>query len=124
MSGYQALQDPLAFPGFLSCPAEEDIDLQYYSSGDGYYFKPSRHWCLLAEIVDAVHFLRLRLNVRDRLGHVFPINFHLEGSEEPKVEQYITGHTIAILYPHQHGFLDMSTGIRQESMQSIQVSHH
>lgn len=31
------------------------------------------------------------------------------------------GHTVAILYPHQHGFLDFSVGIRQEEITRVQV---
>lgn len=122
MSKSQALQNPLAFPIFMSCPTENDIDLQYYATEDGFYFRPSRHWCLLAEVVHVESFIRLRLHVRDRAGDEFPVAFYPKDTEEPTPEQYKIGHTIAILYPHQHYFLDMTTGIRQEDMRSIQVS--
>jgi len=32
------------------------------------------------------------------------------------------GDTVAILYAHQHGFLDMTVGIRQEESSTCQVS--
>lgn len=117
----KALHDSLAFPSFLSCPTEDGIDLEYYSTNDGYYFRPSRHWCLLAEVIRVEFFIRLRLHVRDRAGHEFPVAFHPEGGERPTPENYRIGHTIAILYPHQHNFMDMTTGIRQEDMCTIQV---
>ena len=67
------------------------------------------------------YFIRLRLFVRDKSGYEFPVAFHPEGDEEPTLDQYRKGHTIAILYPHQHGFMDMTIGIRQENMHNIQV---
>lgn len=121
MSEIQLLQDPLTFPDFSSCPGEDFIDMVYYGTADGTYFKPSRHWCLFAEIIDACRLIRLRLTVRDKSGNIFPVAFHPEGAEMPALEKYKIGFTIAILYPHQHHFLDMSTGIRQEYMENIQV---
>lgn len=122
MSTHLSLQHLLAFPNFISCPIEDGIDLQYYRTEDGSYFRPSRHWCLFAEIGHVDYFMRLRLRVRDRSGHEFPVAFYPEGLEKPTPEHYKIGHTIAILYPHQHYFLDMTTGIRQEDTQSIQVT--
>ena len=66
----QALQNLLAFPSFLSCPLEDSIDLQYYFTEDGSYFRPSRHRCLLAEVVRVENVIRLRLHVRDRAGQL------------------------------------------------------
>ena len=97
------------------------MDLDYYHSADGYMYHPTRHWCLLAEITDVGFFFRLRLLVRDCSGEQFPIAFHLEDGT-PDVHQYRVGHTVAILYAHQHGFLDMTTGIRQEESSTCQVS--
>lgn len=71
--------------------------------------------------MDVEYFIRLRLHVRDRSGQEFSVAFYPESGETPTPEQFKKGHTIAILYPHQHYFLDMTTGIRQEDMNLIQV---
>jgi len=59
--------------------------------------------------------MRLRLQVRDRSGHELPVAFYPESGERPSPEQFKKG------YPHQHYFLDMTIGIRQEDMNLIQV---
>ncbi len=111
------------FPSFSWCPPEDDIDERYYNTGNGYSYGPYRHWCLLAEVVQVESFIRLRLNVRDWKGEEFFVAFYPEEStEQPPAGQFKIGHTVAILYPHQHQFLDGSLGIRQELSKSIQVS--
>ncbi|KAG8528324.1 uncharacterized protein KY384_007242 [Bacidia gigantensis] len=117
----QALQDAVAFPDFQSCPDEYTIDFQHYKTSDGSNFTPSRHWCLLAEIAQVEFFVRLRLTLRDKSGHHFPLAFYGEDTENVNPADYRVGYTVAILYPQQHGFLDMTVGIRQEYMKSIQV---
>jgi len=121
MSPLRGLRDPRAFPSFESCPDENSIDLQYYSTKNGYYFRPSCHWCLLAKFTHVEYFIRLRLHVRDKSGHEVPIAFYPKGEEEPTLDQYRKGYTVAILYPHQHGFMDMTVGTRQEKMHHIKV---
>lgn len=94
----------------------------YYDSLDGQWWFPARHWCLLAEIIGVSTFIRLRLQVKDKDGREVPIAFHLEPDDtglDPS--DFRRGHTVAILYPHQHGFLDFSVGIRQEEIKCVQV---
>lgn len=104
-------------------PQDESIDLNFYRTADGYYFSPRRHWCLVGQIVSVETFLRLRLVVRDRDGVQFQIAIHTEdrGSNFPS-NLLVPGYTVAILYAHQHGFLDFTTGIRQEEKQTLRVS--
>ena len=115
------LRDEQAFPSFVSCPDENFIDFDYYVSTNGFSYHPRHQWCLLAEIVEAVYFFRLRLLVRDKSGEDFFVNFHLDNDEAFDPSQYQVGHTIAVLRPHQHRFLDSTVGIRQEETDSIQV---
>ena len=118
------LRNDRAFPTFDSCPDEDDVDLGYYASEGEFYFRPRRHWCLLGEIVRVEHFLRLRLSIRDKSGQEFPIAFHFDNGDLDRLDpsRYRTGHTIAVLYPHRHGFLDLTVGIRQEKIDTVQVS--
>ena len=104
MSESPALPNLMAFPGFSFCPRDDDINLDYYASENGYYFRPSRHWCLLAEVTHKMTLMRLRLQARDRDGREFPVAFHLEDGGQAPSEQFQIGHTIAILYAHKQFF--------------------
>lgn len=66
------------FPNFDECPNEYYPDMGFYTLKSGNYLVPTRHWCLLAEIVEMEYFLRLRLWVKDRSGKEFPISFYIE----------------------------------------------
>ncbi|KAF2137797.1 uncharacterized protein K452DRAFT_98503 [Aplosporella prunicola CBS 121167] len=116
------LRNDLFFPDFSSCPDENDISLDFYTSSDGFRWIPKHHWCLLGEIVDVTYFLRLRLLVRDRSGLEVPVAFYPD-AQDPLLDygSFRKGHTLAILYAHQHGFLDLSVGIRQETMSAVRV---
>ncbi len=93
------------------------MDLDYYTTN----YSPGRHWCLFGEITDVESFLRLRLIVRDRLGKDFVVAFYPDHGEDVDSKRYQKGYTVAILYAHQHGFLDQTMGIRQEDLDTIQV---
>lgn len=116
------LEDRRYFPTFKQCPDENDVDLEFYESTNGFMFEPRKHWCLFAEIESADYLFRLRLVARDRDGIRFPVAFHLEdGDSDFDLSQFRVGRTIAILYAHEHGFMDMTIGIRQEDAISICV---
>ena len=110
------------FPSFRACPDENSIDLACYQSENGFSFHPHKHWCLLAEIVYVEYFIRLRLIVRDRSGEKLPVAFHLDNEDELDLSDFQIGSVVAILYAHQHGFLDMTVGVRQETERSVMVS--
>jgi hypothetical protein len=116
------LRDQHSFPTFDSCPDENVLDLGYYGSEDGFFYRPRRHWCLLAEITDVLYLFRLRLLVQDKSGKEFQIHFYLDDDEEVDPSLYRRGNTIAVLYPNRHNFLNMTVGLRLESMKTIQVS--
>jgi hypothetical protein len=122
MAEYTDLRNASTFPTFAICPSENDIDLDFYTEPENGFFRPSRHWCLLAEIIDIEHFFRLRLIVKDKLGRLFPVAFYTEGAgSELEPSMLKKGYTIAILYPHKHGFMDFSMGIRQEDISTVKV---
>jgi len=116
------LRDQHSFPTFASCPDENGLNLGYFGSEDGFLYRARRHWCLLAEITDVLFFFRLRLSVRDKAGREFPVHFYLDDNEQVDLRQFRVGSTIAVLYPQQHFFLDMTVGLRLESMKIVQVS--
>lgn len=123
MSQLADLRDQEAFPAFSSLPMEHDIDLKFFVSPDGFSYHPRRHWCLLAEIVEVEHIFRVRLLAKDRAGHVIPIAFYTDGSgREVPSSQLRKGYTVAILYAEQHGFLDLSNGVRHEDAKFLKVS--
>lgn len=116
------LVDRTYFPAFRGLPDENNIDLEYYDSGNGFHYTPRKHWCFLAEVVEVSHFLRLVLLVRDVAGQEVSVHFHTSGrGMEQSISHVQPGNTIAILYAHRHAFLDLSTGIRQEEINTIRV---
>ena len=116
------LRDEEYFPSFDDCPAEDEINFDYYtSSPDENVLRPSRHWCLFAEIMEISHLVRVRIVAKDKLGKQFPIAFY-ENAAEQDFGIYKEGRTVAILYAKPHGFLDLTVGIRQEDVTSIRVS--
>ena len=56
----------------------------------------------------------MRLMVRDRRGVAAPVAFYADDRGAEFTHQARSGFTVAILYAHQHGFLDMTVGVRLE----------
>ena len=119
---YANLRDEEIFPAFSALPDDNSLDLSFYTTKDNYLYTPRKHWCFFAQIVDIEHFLRLRLYVRDKLGKTVVVAMYTDGRGfEFESSLLQPGHTVAILYAHQHGFLDFTTGIRQEEYTGIKV---
>lgn len=119
---YADFRDELTFPTFDDLPDEDDVDLEYYDTVDGFSYSPWRHWCFLAEITDVELFTRVRLTVRDKAGTTVPVAFYTDGrGNEFAPSQLQPGNTVAILYAHCHAFLDFTVGIRQEEYNLIKV---
>jgi hypothetical protein len=117
---YANFRNEESFPTFAGLPGDNDINLAFYNTTDGYHYTPRKHWCFLAEITDIEQFLRVKLTVRDKAGATVPVAFHTDG-RGTEFAQLQPRHTIAILYAQQHGFLDLTTGIRQEEYNGIKV---
>lgn len=120
---HDSLRDDRTFPSFAALPYENDIDLEYWESLDGFMYHPRKHWCFLAEITDIDTFLRLRLIVKDKAGHKVPVSFHTDGrGTELSPSGVREGYTVAFLYAEQHGFMDLTVGIRHENPKALKVS--
>lgn len=120
---YADFRNDAMFPCFGELPTENDLDLDFYESTDGYSYRPRRHWGFLAEIIEIEQFIRLTLFVKDKAGQQIRIAFYTDhrGNEvDPLCLQ--KGYTVAVLYGEQHGFLDMSIGIRHENPASLKVT--
>jgi hypothetical protein len=116
------LRSETAFPAFDGLPEENDVSLEFYESADGSSYRSRKHWRFLAEIINVEKFLRLRLIVKDKSGRTVPIAFYTDDSGlelDPSYAQ--EGFNVAILYAKQHGFLDLSVGIRHEDPTVIKV---
>jgi hypothetical protein len=67
-----------------------------------------------------VQFIRVKLIVQDKAGSTVPVAFYTDG-RGTEFAQLQPGSTVAILYAHQHGFLDLTAGIRQEEYCGVKV---
>jgi len=115
------LRDKSIFPDFADLPHENELDTDFFGTTDGSRYSPRKHWCFLAEIDSIENFLRLRLIVKPGGARV-PIAFYTDDRGAGFASQAKRGYTVAVLYPEQHPFLDMTTGIRVEEEQTVKVS--
>ncbi|KAG1816482.1 uncharacterized protein BJ212DRAFT_1271715 [Suillus subaureus] len=116
------LRNSFNFPTFSGLPdePENEIDLRYYDNGP-FGFKPGQHWCFLGEIVESIGLVRVLLRVKDKDGQVVTVGLYTDDRGQALAPQIKEGHTVAVLYGEQHGFLDMSVGIRVEDTSNIKI---
>ncbi|KAG1740244.1 hypothetical protein EDD22DRAFT_959213 [Suillus occidentalis] len=114
------LRNDITFPAFSDLPDENDVDPTYYDGGP-YRFSPRRHWCFLGEIVASIGLVRVLLRVKDKDGEVITIGLHTDDRGQALAPHIKIGHTVAVLYGEQHGFMDMSVGIRVEEPSVIRI---
>jgi len=114
------LRNSVNFPSFSDLPDENDVDFTYYDEGPR-GFEPSQHWCFLGEIVDSYGLGRILLRVKDKDDQVVTIGLYTDDRGHALAPQIKQGHTVAVLYGEQHGFLDMSVGIRVEEPSIIKI---
>ncbi|KAL5590192.1 hypothetical protein FOBRF1_013749 [Fusarium oxysporum] len=109
------LRNQVTFPSFLQLPDETDVDDDFFKSRDGVNYRPWRHWCFLAEIVDFATIVRLHMEVKDVAGMIIPLFFYTDRrGSEIDLSQLCKGYTIAVLYAQQHAFAFSEPGIRHE----------
>jgi len=110
------------FPGFIDLPDEKGVSPEFYTSSDGFTYRPRRHWLFLAEIVNFATLLRLQMDIKDVDGTTVPLFFYTDrrGSELAP-SQVQKGYTIAILYAQRHAFMFSEPGIRHEEPTNIKV---
>ncbi|KAH7880054.1 uncharacterized protein C8R40DRAFT_1202258, partial [Lentinula edodes] len=119
------------FPTFLDLPHDHyftDSECSYYAvskdSTDMCTVRPSRHWCLLAEIVAVQSWpLRPMYLVKDTTGQTFLAAFHYNDrtlfSEVWK--KGLVGSTICVMYANFHQFVDGQVGVRLEEPESVKI---
>ncbi|KAG5655627.1 hypothetical protein KAF25_009126, partial [Fusarium avenaceum] len=82
------------FPSFLQLPYETDADDDFFESRDGVNYRPRRHWCFFAEIVDFGTLLHISTLTRQFAGFKRSSPEILDGNEwyenMPRLRQ--TGH--------------------------------
>jgi hypothetical protein len=114
--GAGVFRNRATFPSFLELPDENDIEYDFFEIRDSTNYRPRRHWCFLAEIVESEQFIRLYLKVKDITGMTIPLNFHTETrGREIAPSQLCEGYTVAVLYAEQHAFAFSEPGIRLEN---------
>ncbi|KAI0697975.1 hypothetical protein BC835DRAFT_1269591, partial [Cytidiella melzeri] len=109
-------------PAFRQLGAEYEIDNDYYDICGG-TLRPNHHWVFLGEITHDISLVRPFFLVKDRSGDRVPVAFHHATFDELLFEfnraNYVVGHTIAVFYAENHAFLDMSYGVRIDSLATI-----
>ena len=120
------LKSELHFPSFGNLGHENDLDYRYWKEDRRRStWVHACTWCFIAEITNdetaQIPFLRNRVFVRDRRGQDnIPISFYPEsGFFDFKTLK--KGHTVCVMVAEQHYFLDMTIGLRIESLDTIKV---
>jgi hypothetical protein len=114
------LRNDITFPAFSDLPNENDVDSTYYDEVP-YRSSPRRHWCFLGEIVDSYGLCRVLLRVKDKEGQIVTIGLYTDDRGQALAPHMKEGHTVAVLYGEQHGFMDMTVGIRVEEPSVIRI---
>lgn len=112
------------FPTFDSLPEDSDIDLGYFGEEYSGVYGPVKHWCLLAEIVEPIPYLRPMFTAKDKAGKEFLVAMYLDNDVAlPDFwHKYCkSGNVVAIMYAWSHTFMDGQTGIRLEEVENIKV---
>lgn len=109
------------FVSFNELPSEHDLDLSYYQECGYGEYRPSRHWCLIGEIIEDISFMRPRCTVRDMHGTKFGVHFYLDNTERFDSKTLQKGSLFCLRYCSQHFFMDGQIGIRVEDTDPWQV---
>ncbi|KAI8624396.1 hypothetical protein F5Y19DRAFT_318158 [Xylariaceae sp. FL1651] len=118
----QSWEDRDYFVTFRDIPGDHVDDDRYYEDmAGGLTYK--KHWCLLAEIIQADTIIRPRLVCRDAVGREFVVAFYPDNQDDmPRLlAGFKVGNTIAIFYALGHAFLDGSVGVRVEDADEVVI---
>jgi hypothetical protein len=115
---YPALRNPVTFPSFDDVTELEDPSTNYYTGWDEGCLVRSREWALLGEVTACEHFLRPRFALKTRTDEQFYLAFYPESPLLPgfDVAQVKVGHTFALLNAEKKRFMDMTSGVRLEQL--------
>ncbi|KAF8197116.1 hypothetical protein BJ912DRAFT_1140725 [Pholiota molesta] len=118
------MRDEEHFPTFLELPDDNDLDLRYYEDPyeAGGVVGPIKHWCLLAEIVEVIPYMRPMFRVKDKANNEFLVACYFDTHlKMPPIweKRCKKGGVIAILYATSHYFMDGQNGVRVEEMEYV-----
>ncbi|KAJ7763581.1 hypothetical protein DFH07DRAFT_812512 [Mycena maculata] len=119
MATFPDFQNELHYPDFDGLPFEYCQDTRYYSENG----VPTTHWCFLSEIQTNVPFFPNQFYVKDKNGSEYLVAFHLKDrARYPAVGvKCKDGHTMCIMYPQKHLFLDGQLGVRVENERTVKI---
>jgi hypothetical protein len=115
---YPALCNPATFPSFADLTELDDPSTNYYTGWDEGLLVRSREWALLGEVTELQHFLRARFLLQTRLKENLALAFYPESLPLPgfDVTSVKVGHTFALLNAERKNFMDMTSGVRMENL--------
>jgi hypothetical protein len=128
MAAFSDLSDEDNFPPWDHLPDPSYPSPFYHAQGPtgrggtGHPFPPKRHWCSLSHIVQSDGFLRYRCIVKDDFGMKTAVAFYPDDYSGFDFSTLRPGHTLAIMYAHQHYFMDGTSGVRVENMDYVKAS--
>lgn len=110
------LANAIDFPPFRMLPHEDDTTHRHYLAEVDGAVLCLRHWCLLGDIAEVSAFIRPVVMAKDREGCLFRLHAYItERSSTLRLEDMVPGHTLAVMCPELHNFMDGTVGIRQEN---------
>ncbi|PGH23575.1 hypothetical protein AJ80_02355 [Polytolypa hystricis UAMH7299] len=99
MASLANLRDARHFPNYASCPEHTWVDRDFYSPCNEReeFFRPNRHWCLTAQVVEVnkVRGAPIRAALKDKAGKLFSLKFP---HNRPKALDVNKGDTVALMY--------------------------
>lgn len=96
------LGDSVFFPLYSELPVADNFDLRYYKK-KGFVYELRHHWCFLGEIDRINDCPWLAVSVEDSSGYWVQVILRTEEAEKLELEpQLKIGHTVAVMYAHQH----------------------
>ncbi|KAJ3503315.1 hypothetical protein NLJ89_g8491 [Agrocybe chaxingu] len=139
-----SLRDNEHFPSLRGITVDNMFDhntLEYYSEqGHEGFLRPTKHWCLLTEIVEEREWIRPMYTVKDKAGGQFLVAFHHDYDGTPGFRVSETfgmpanrrlpeslasnakpGNVMAFMYAQNHMFADGQQGIRVEDLDQVKV---
>ncbi|KAJ3496134.1 hypothetical protein NLJ89_g10528 [Agrocybe chaxingu] len=137
------LRDTEHFPTLSDLPVDNGYSpnqMDFFEYGPWGISKPIKHWCLLAEVVEQMPWMRPAYRVKDKNGEPFVVAFHLDDGPVvmvttgpiDEVAPHLTlpesfsktlkpGHVMALMYGQNHRFMDGNKGVRVEDLNRVKT---
>lgn len=119
------LQNTFHFPSFRYLPHENDVEDGYWEQDQRGVYRPACTWFFMAEITNdelaQIPMLRNRVGVRDRAGQEDINVFFYPEQGFLDFHSLQKGSTLLVTNGQKHDFLDLSTGLRIEQLDTVAV---